>query len=109
MGCSGPVTRHGETDLAVPDTCVSRVTGNAEVDRHSRFTFLDNCAGRGAQRWASLPGQLSLAATSMNFRGSAMDLHTESAELNSSALGCKVGNDTALYVLGWSSVQIRYN
>ena len=37
----------------------------------------------------------------------AMDLHTESAELNSSVLGCKVGNDTALYALG--SVQIRYN
>ena len=29
-----------------------------------------------------------------------MDLDTESAELNSSALGCKVGNDTAL---------VRYN
>jgi len=29
-----------------------------------------------------------------------MDLDTESAELNSSAIGCKVGNDTALYALG---------
>jgi len=33
-----------------------------------------------------------------------MDVLTESAELNSSALGCKVGNDTALYALG-----VRYN
>ena len=32
-----------------------------------------------------------------------MDLDTESAEVNSSALECKVGNDTAVYAL------VRYN
>ena len=36
-----------------------------------------------------------------------MDLDTESAEVNSSALECKVGNDTALYALvRYSSVQL---
>jgi len=32
-----------------------------------------------------------------------MDLQTESAEFNSSAFGCKVGNDIALYAL-----EVRY-
>jgi len=36
-----------------------------------------------------------------------MDLDTESAELNSSALGCKVGNDTALCALGSGTTSVH--